>query len=292
MSIQSEINRLKNNVAAAFTAIGNKGGTVPSSKVSGNLATAIQSIPDGVELNFEVVGGTSQPISPKENTIWVNTSTTISSWVFSATQPSNPSNGMVWISTGTSSTVKFNALKKNGIQVYPLSAKQMVSGALVDKTAKSYQGGKWVNWLPPGALYWDGVQCVKWVEKQGVIESSWVKKSPIYGSNSITLTTGATDNSNWFCGVVTDEKYDITGYTKLIVELEGTTTVYTGSDLNVCITSNKDENWNHNYSIAYKQYTADVPNIIEVPFNASGSYYITVFLIRMAQTTIKRIYLE
>lgn len=47
MSIQSEINRLKQNVSAAFTAIGNKGGTVPSSKVSGNLASAIQSIPEG-----------------------------------------------------------------------------------------------------------------------------------------------------------------------------------------------------------------------------------------------------
>ena len=47
MSIQSEINRLKQAVSDAFTAIGNKGGTVPSSKVSGNLATAINSIPAG-----------------------------------------------------------------------------------------------------------------------------------------------------------------------------------------------------------------------------------------------------
>ena len=49
MSIQSEINRLKQAVSDAFTAIGNKGGTVPSSKVSGNLATAIQSIPEGLK---------------------------------------------------------------------------------------------------------------------------------------------------------------------------------------------------------------------------------------------------
>ena len=35
-------------MASAFTAIGNKGGTVPSSKVSGNLVTAINSIPEGV----------------------------------------------------------------------------------------------------------------------------------------------------------------------------------------------------------------------------------------------------
>lgn len=45
MSIQSEIDRLRQNVSAAFTAIGNKGGTVPNSRVSENLASAIDSIP-------------------------------------------------------------------------------------------------------------------------------------------------------------------------------------------------------------------------------------------------------
>ena len=38
------------NIANAFTAVGNKGGTVPSSKVSGNLATAINSIPIGATI--------------------------------------------------------------------------------------------------------------------------------------------------------------------------------------------------------------------------------------------------
>ena len=52
MSVQSEIDRLRQAVSDAFTAIGNKGGTVPSSKVSGNLATAIQSIPEGVTVQI------------------------------------------------------------------------------------------------------------------------------------------------------------------------------------------------------------------------------------------------
>lgn len=93
-------------------------------------------------LNFKVVGGTTAPSNPKENMIWINTSTKITDWVFSATQPSAKS-GRVWISTGTSSSVEFNALKKNGIQVYPLSAKQYVSGAWVDKEVEIYQNGKW-----------------------------------------------------------------------------------------------------------------------------------------------------
>lgn len=147
MSVQTEINRIVGNITAAFAAIGNKGGTVPSSKVSGNLATAINSIPEGVELNFEVVGGTSQPSNPKENTIWVNTSTTITSWVFSAEQPSSPKSGMVWIQTGNSSGVSFNALKKNDVQVYPLSAKQYVYYSWKDITSKIYQGGSWKNFV-------------------------------------------------------------------------------------------------------------------------------------------------
>lgn len=68
MSIQSEINRLKQNVSAAFTAIGNKGGAVPSSKVSGNLASAIASIPEGVTVQKKTgtvtgVSGTAKTVS-------------------------------------------------------------------------------------------------------------------------------------------------------------------------------------------------------------------------------------
>lgn len=244
----------------------------------------------GMSLNFKVVGGTSAPSNPKENTIWVNTSTAIHAWDFSATEPNKISRnknlivypysetaktkngitftansngtvtangtaaanatfylawagmpygtilpagtytlsgasgnlnvgmrvdyydgtynyftndasvgiggktftttkhgvatvhvqvlsgksvsnvvckpqleagstatsfvkgdatGQAWILTGASSQVAFNALKKNWLYVYPISAKQYVNGAWVDKTAKSYQGGKWVEW-------WDG----------------------------------------------------------------------------------------------------------------------------------------
>ena len=107
----------------------------------------------GGGLNFTVVGGTTAPSNPKENTIWVNTDTDITSWIFNATEPT-VSAGMVWISTGTTSTVEFNALKKDGSQVYPISAKQYIDGTWVDKTAKSYQGGKWVDWIT--YLYKDG----------------------------------------------------------------------------------------------------------------------------------------
>ena len=65
--------------------------------------------------------------------------------------------GTVWFPTGISSNVEFNALKKNGVQVYPISAKQYVDGAWVDVTAKSYQNGAWVDWWN-GELFKDGNQ--------------------------------------------------------------------------------------------------------------------------------------
>lgn len=101
----------------------------------------------GGGLNFRVIGGTSTPENHKENDIWVNTDTEITSWAFSATEPESPTEGMVWISTGQSSSVEFNALKKNGIQVYPIAAKQYISSALVYKEAKIYQNGEWVDWV-------------------------------------------------------------------------------------------------------------------------------------------------
>lgn len=107
-------------------------------------------------VNFKIVGGTTQPTTTRENTIWVNTDTAISSWVFSATEPTEPTAGMVWLQTGTYSNVEFNALRKNGIQVYPLAAKQYIDSAWVEKTAYSYQDGKWVTWLRREILYEPG----------------------------------------------------------------------------------------------------------------------------------------
>ena len=162
----------------------------------------------GAALNFKVVGGTTKPVSPSENTIWVNTSTTITDWVFSATQPTGAT-GRVWISTSTSSPAEFNALKKNAIQVYPISAKQYISGAWVEKTAQSYQNGAWVGWII--YLYNKGNQYTN-------LTGGWTA----YGDNAnisfnndhIYLSIIADSNETW--GMAhTAKKIDITGINTL-----------------------------------------------------------------------------
>lgn len=98
----------------------------------------------GSNLNYKVVGGTSAPSSPSNNTIWVNTSTAITSHVFSATKPTSPSAGMVWFEVNTSSPAPINARKdKNVLYIYPVNCMQYVSSAWVAKTAKVYQDGAW-----------------------------------------------------------------------------------------------------------------------------------------------------
>lgn len=145
------------DLTSVANAIREKGGTENPLSFPAEFVTAIQNIEGGGGLNFEIVGGTQQPENPAENTIWVNTDTEITGWTFQATEPETPSDGMVCIFTGVSSPAPFNALKDNGITINPISAKQYVGGAWVNKAAKSYQGGEWVDWIT--WLYKFGDEC-------------------------------------------------------------------------------------------------------------------------------------
>lgn len=67
MSIQSQIDRLKNAVSAAYTAAQSKGATMPSAQTAANLAAAVQSIPDATPMTVDsALSGTStNPVQNK-----------------------------------------------------------------------------------------------------------------------------------------------------------------------------------------------------------------------------------
>lgn len=102
-------------------------------------------------LNFKVVGYATEAElladTPKENTIGIITTNKITGWMFAAADPAEPVEGMVYITTGTKSDIAFNALKKNGIMVYPLSAKQYIGSSLTDVPAMIYKSSQWVSWI-------------------------------------------------------------------------------------------------------------------------------------------------
>lgn len=172
----------------------------------------------GAPLNFKVVPN-PQPDTAKENTIWVDTDR-INNYYFSATQPENMVNYDVWFHVGTSSSVEFNALKKNGIQVYPISAKQYIGGAWVDKTVKSYHNGAWVNWIHLNYVFYYGKQIYPWQTRGWEMSSSYTAKAPTATTNSDgSVTLLMPYSSTRFSGVyelVND--FDVTKYNKLTLD--------------------------------------------------------------------------
>ena len=162
-------------------------------------------------LNFHVVIN-PKPDYPKENTIWINTDTPISYYEFSGTQPTAAQEGALWVCTGSQGQIKFNALKKNGIQVYPFFARQYVGGAWVDKTARIYQGGAWVDWIQ--YLYNLGNE---FPETTG----GWVARahaSITKGEEYLTVTK-TTDNSAW---ISTANAIDFTNVARIEADYSNT----------------------------------------------------------------------
>jgi hypothetical protein len=223
----------------------------------------------GAGLNYKVVGGTSTPASPSENTIWVNTSTAITSHVFSATQPTG-SAGMVWIKTGTSSNLAFNALKKNGIQVYPLSAKQYVSGAWVDKTAKSYIGGKWVDWIKYTYLYNNKAVSGYTFGTVNDVETS---KSSVSDKGTYVQLTGS---SNIYAIFYVTPKVDVTNAKTLKMEVTNASMVI---DANRCwfgLSSNTNaEGSGMNNKTVYASFSGSKTLSLDVS-KISGSFYVAL----------------
>lgn len=211
----------------------------------------------GASLNFKVVAGNPQPENPRENTIWLNTDVPIGAWYFTATQPENLNEGDVWFRTGVSSTVEFNCLKKNGIQIYPAFAKQMIGGALVDVPAKSYRNGQWVSWWD-GYYFRDGEQYQEYT-------GGWTGVSDANSSYEVGATLHLRNNSSGHAWVGTAEMVDLTDVDTLyaVGESKGAYNVY-------MLVGKERTNWVYaDKKVALQDgiYTYDVSDL-------SGDYYI------------------
>ena len=204
-------------------------------------------------LNFKVVAYESVEAllasTPAENTIGVVTITPIKRWLFSATEPTNPESGMVWFSVGTFSTNEFNALKKNGIMVYPLTANQYADGSWVALTAKSYQNEKW-NAFWGGEIYEKGVQHLPLAYYQNGAPAPIFEESHIW----LTRTVIDTDDSGAVL-VYTEKKYDVSQFNKLTLKYSylknhSCRTGYTQVGLISDITVNSDGSLNNPVAVA------------------------------------------
>lgn len=163
----------------------------------------------GGVINLILVGGTTQPTSPKANTIWVNTSETLTGHVaVQATAPATvegatPATGDIWIQTGASGNV---AVIIGGIAVSVRLIWLYASGAWVRVSAQYYSDG-WENiglYLLSGGNLFPG-NTGGW--------SFYGKSSP----NVITSENGLLcdySTSNW-SGAQTVNSIDLTDYSLL-----------------------------------------------------------------------------
>lgn len=232
----------------------------------------------GTSLNFKVVGN-PQPASPKENTIWVNTDIPITGWIFSATQPENLAEGNVWFPIDTSSSVEFNALKRNGIMVYPLPAKQHVSGALVDKTVKSYQNGAWVDWWN-GELFYNGDQ---YTHVTGGWEATVAVPASI--SNGQMVFNSSSSGTSGFC---TSNKISRGSYSKIGVNLTSIS-ASVGGDFNLLAVRNK---FNASNVIASKVVTSGTGKVYLDISNVNEDFHVYVYTYATATAKVNKIWME
>lgn len=176
----------------------------------------------GAPLNFNVAGGLTQPADPKENTIWVRTSTNVSSWTLAASAPSQPESGMVWIEISLSGVNAFNALKKNGIVLCPASAWQYLSGEWTELTAKIYQGGVWETWFT--YLYNKGDEFTDltggwnaYAYKTSTSGSTATKPTVTKGSTSIKIAFSSSSTSAG--ALFTEKTVDLTNIATLEIDV-------------------------------------------------------------------------
>lgn len=181
-------------------------------------------------LSFDVKAYASESVLPTtatENTVAIITSTAITGYVFTNSTPSNPKEGLVWITVGSGSPGEIDLTEKNNLSIYPMFAKQYVSGAWVQKIAKTFVDGVWESWLWTH-VYNQGDICEAltggWTTK--AIGSDAQYNNPVaptitYGSKYLQIRQG--QDSSWQNGIAhTVNKIDLTPYSSISAVITST----------------------------------------------------------------------
>lgn len=243
----------------------------------------------GAALNFNVVAYATEEellaATPSENTIGVITETPITSWIFSSTEPNPATPGMMWVFTSPDSSVPFNALKKNNIQVYPMNAEQYIGGTWVGVTAKTYQSGVWLDWWN-GELFVNGNQYAHvtggWVEAGYQLQSGDGTAGTLtIGTEIVLAPTGASSNCK---AVRTANKIDLTSWSRITC----TVNQQSGSGRTLLISKSTS---------GYANNTSQIPASTQLSTldisGFTGEYYIGAYArVNSGQLRISKITLE
>ena len=221
-------------------------------------------------LNHKVVGGTEQPISPAENTVWVNTDTAINGYAFSADEPASPVEGMIWFETGVDAPAPINIDKKNTVMLYPTGCKQYISGAWVKKQATTYQNGAWVDWVT--YLYNTGDERTAitggWKGVNNYSGEGYTKGTLTKNTSSITLATAASLPSA--ITAQTTKKISLSGFSELKINVTNFTCDASGGAWIGIFSANAAQ------PVAELSITSKGTKSLDISEYSSGTYYVEV----------------
>ena len=262
------------SLASIADAIRSKSGSSQKLTFPDEFVSAINNISTGMEPTFTVVGGTNQPSSPTENTIWINTSTAITSWVFASSLPTSPIEGMVLIVTGSDSNVSFDAITNNALYVYPITAWQYINQQWVQKTMKVYQSGQWKENI--ATLYDAG-------NTYSALTGGWTTTGYYYGdasentgltmaTNQIQLKTrsGSSSNTNTVIGTV--NPIVVSG--KKVLKVTGSITSYNSNVVYMVGLRSSKGDVASSYVAATRIYSGGTFEATVDVSTINGSYYV------------------
>ena len=179
------------------------------------IVSQLEQTTGGGGLNFNVVGGLTQPTGPRDNTIWVKTGDTVTGWALSFYEPAEPSEGMAWVLISTSGYNVFNALKKNTIAISPMAAMQYVNGAWEAREAQIYIDGEWrdfVQYLIKSGTAISPLQLVGKSYNAGN-QGEWSSANSTTGDGFVTVA-----GASYGYGIAYVPDVDLTAFSTLTIE--------------------------------------------------------------------------
>ena len=274
--------QLDKEMLATANAIRTKGGkeeAIPWEKDTG-YEQAVLAIKGGGDLNFEIVGGTTAPENPAENTIWVNTDQEITAWSLSPYEPSAPVEGMVWLETSTSERTSFNAVVENEIRICLSRAKQFTSGAWDSADVMLWKDGEWKKM--GDIIVSPGFTKYPWSVKG----ANWNSSTAQSNSPTIKLTDEGVvfQGTTWGYGMAYIGPIDLTDYDTITVDgsflTDGSqkTSLAIWSSIGPYISSNM---------VTYKSLTETGAELPVAGFD--GNYYVGVAFTASSQNLISNL---
>ena len=237
----------------------------------------------GSGLNLKVVGGTTQPTAPRENTIWVKTTTAITGYALSPTQPETGTEGLVWLKTAGTG-VEINVGRKNAVLLHLASGMLHSGGKWLNINAFVYANNVWTQFAQEGLMIFNREEeeydAIIAKLKNSSEEGQYLKKSDVNPYIRFYLWYGSKIERGYYCIA----PVDVTNFSVLEVVGYSNTDKKTAFGLSTAAGTKLDA--------AKQTFTTDESvNKVDIS-NLTGEFYIGFSLNRVNDSTSAEIFVK